>query len=147
MIVCCMLTLIDLISDPKDEKKKGSCLRLGHSEFAHLEAHMRGFRGYGHGHDGLNIYSELNRKFLMKLFIIKSNNKNLPWTTNALRIFKPKPVHAMMRTRRGESTGCIFIKRSIDCKQIDNAKANRKTPLKKAPAKIVSTWTDMHKVI
>ena len=79
------------------------------------------------------IYSELNRKFPMKS-IIKSN-KNIPWTTNALRIFKPNPVHAMIRTRRGESTGCIFIKRSIDCKQMDNAKANRKTPLKNAPVK------------
>jgi hypothetical protein len=73
--------------------------------------------------------------------IIRSNN-NLPWTTNALRIFKPKPVHAMMRTRRGELTACIFINRSIDCKQIDNAKANRKTPLKNAPVKIVSRWID-----
>ena len=69
--------------------------------------------------------------------IIK-NSKNLPWTTNALIIFKPKPIHAIMRTRKGESTGCIFVKRSIDCKKIDNAKANRKTPLKKAPVKIVS---------
>lgn len=73
--------------------------------------------------------------------IIKSN-KNLPWTMNALRIFNPKPIHATMRTRRGESTGCIFVKRSIDCKKIDNANANRKTPLKKAPVKIVSKWKD-----
>lgn len=134
MIVCCMLTLINYISDPKEyEKNRGSCLRWGHSESAHLEAHMRGFRDCGHGHDGLNINSELNRKFPMKS-IIKSN-KNLPWITKALRIFKPKPVHAMIRTRRGESTDCIFIKRSIDCKQIDKAKASRKTPLKKAPVK------------
>ena len=73
--------------------------------------------------------------------IIKSN-KNLPWTTNALRIFNPKPVHAMMRTRMGESMGCIFMKCLIDCKQTDNAKPNRKTPLKKAPVKIVSRWTN-----
>ena len=106
---------------------------------------MRGFRGCGHGHDGLNIYSELNRKFLMKDFI--KSNKNLPWITNALIIFKPKPVHAMMRTRRGESTGCIFIKRSIDCKQIDNAKANRKTPLKKAPVKNREHIWTCHNVI
>ena len=83
----------------KDEKNGGSCLRWGHSESAHLEAHMKGFRDYGHGHDGLNIYPELNRKFIIK------GNKNLPWITKTLRIFKLKPVHAMMRTRRGESTG------------------------------------------
>ena len=99
---------------------------------------MRGFRGCGHGHDGLKIKSEVWYENIIR------SNKNLPWTTNTLRIFKAKPVHAMMRTRRGESTACIFIKRSIDCKQIDNAKANRKTPLKKAPVKIVSIWIDRH---
>ena len=36
----------------------------------------------------------------------------------------------------GESTACICTNRSIDCRQIDNAKPRRNTPLKKAPVEV-----------
>lgn len=132
MIVCSMLTLLNLVFRPQrkmEKKNKGANLRQGHAENQYLEVHMhqlaRGFR-HDHDHDDLKIIHR-SRKIFMK------SVGNSPWITNALRMFKPKPTHATMRTSRGESTVCICTKRSIDCRQIDNANASRKTPLKKAP--------------
>lgn len=86
---------------------------------------------------GSMVMAKMFWKLFIKndIFVLKhiNNIKNSPWITNALIIFKPKPIHAVASTNKGEWTGSIRTKRSIDCRQIDNDKARRKTPLKKAP--------------
>lgn len=58
---------------------------------------------------------------------------NAPWTTRTLIILRNKPIQPTIKTRTGDLIGSKFTKRSTDWRNIDRAKASRKTPLKKAP--------------
>lgn len=53
--------------------------------------------------------------------------------TSALSMFRANPMAPIISTSFGDSTTSRCAKRSMDCKKMDNARASRKTPLKKAP--------------
>lgn len=61
----------------------------------------------------------------------------LPCTTRALIIFKVKPMQPTIKISSGVCTSSTCTKRSMDWRKIDSASATRKTPLKKAPKKLL----------
>ena len=66
---------------------------------------------------------------------VSSAKNSVPWITSALIILSVNPIQPMIRTEKGFSILSTWTKRSNDWRNIESARARRKTPLKNAPIK------------